>query len=111
MASNVSSYLEPSYPKDAKNHNDDDLYHDDNDYSDERTIPKVSLGLARRTCLGPRSLWNFWRDLVNIITDATIIGVILWIYWNVMKTGSIDLLVLNPRAPLHNLTLELQSRR
>lgn len=77
MAGKMSSYLQPSHPKEGEYYYADDHYYDDNDYSDERTIPRASSGLTQSVYF---RIWIIWRDILSIIIDTTIIVVILWIF-------------------------------
>ncbi|OBT74919.1 hypothetical protein VF21_06044 [Pseudogymnoascus sp. 05NY08] len=98
MADKLSSHLQPSHPKECKFCYDDYLYDDDNDYSDEKTIPRARPGLTRR---------EFYFEYSKIILG--IIGIIIvfisaiwcgfWFTWNFLEAGNIDFLA----DKLHNI--------
>ncbi|OBU01252.1 hypothetical protein VE01_00589 [Pseudogymnoascus verrucosus] len=91
MAGKTPSYPRLSHPKECKYCYDAYLYYDDNDYSDEKTIPRTRPGMSRG---------EFYFEYSKIIlsTIAIIIFFIsanscmLWITWNFLKTGNIDFL-------------------
>ncbi|KFZ07564.1 hypothetical protein V501_06331, partial [Pseudogymnoascus sp. VKM F-4519 (FW-2642)] len=91
MADKTPSYLRLSHPKECKYCYDAYLYNDDNDYRDEKTIPRARPGMSRG---------EFYFEYSKIILST--IAIILffisailcmsWITWNYLKTGNHDFL-------------------